>query len=548
MKKLNSFLLRLLFIIAFFSFAANYGLYAAEKKIIKLWTFWEQDLFQDGIDVFLKNNPDYEIEYQQLSWASGKDKIVTAVAGGAEPDIIELGSTWMAEFMEYNSLADITGFPEKEDYVGGFESAANNGRIYGLPLFGSVNIIYYNKTLFKRANIISVPKTLNELLKCSEKIKKLGNDYFGFSIKISSKITTWQKFVPFLWTFNGKILSDDFSNVLITSPEIISSFEYYYKLSKTSYIGTQDSARQAFYMGKLGMIFDGPGLDLDQKAPGLEWDYFLIPGLTGSQLGKSFTGVDYLAVFAGSSHKIKSVELMDILAEKCKISDKIKTLLPFHKNNLDNYLKKYPQGFFYAEQLKNSMTSQPYANWESLMEVLNYGIESVVLNRSPVKEAIVKTQKEMTDIINSHKIQGGKINMRFIDFVIWGAGLLFTLWLIIKIRNRSVISFLSPWIISFILFSLYPVLHSIFVSFTNYNPLTADNVFFINFKNYLEIVKDGHFIAAFKNTLIFTGISIPVTVSIALILAVFLNENIAFKRLFRASFFFPVITSVIVIA
>ncbi|MBP7654884.1 extracellular solute-binding protein, partial [Candidatus Dependentiae bacterium] len=488
---------------------------SAEIKTIKLWTFWEQDLFQDGIDIFLKNNPDYKIEYQQLSWASGKDKIVTSVAGGAEPDIIELGSTWMSEFMEYNSLADITDFYEKSYFVGGFESAVKKGKIYGLPLFGSVNIIYYNKKLFRDAGINSPPKTLKELLEVSEKIKKSGNDVFGFSIKISSKITTWQKFIPFLWTLKGKILNDDFSEVMINNNEIISGFEYYKELAKSSYIGTQDSARQAFYMGKLGMIFDGPGLDLEKKAPELEWDYFLMPGLTENQPGKSFTGVDYLAVFDNSKHKSKAVELMNLLAETCRISDKIKTLLPFHKSNLDNYLKKFPQGIYYAEQLKNSMTSQPYVKWESLMEVLNYGIESVILNKSSVKEAILKTQQEMNDILNADRKSGKKINMKIIDFGIFITGLIFIVWLIVKIKNKSIITFLSPWVISFLFFSLYPVLHSIFVSFTNYNPLTPDKVYLLNFKNYSEIIKDEHFITAFKNTIIFTGISIPVTTVIA---------------------------------
>ncbi len=107
---------------------------------------------------------------------------------------------------------------------------------------------------------------------------------------------------------------------------------------------------------------------------------------------------------------------------------------------------------------------------------------------------------------------------------------------------------LSPWIVTFIAFSLYPVAYSLYLSFTKYNPLAGQAPRFIGLSNYLGILNDPAFWQAVKNTVIFVVGTIPVTTGIAIILAVFLNQRIRFRSFFRASYFVPVMTSVVVIS
>jgi len=108
--------------------------------------------------------------------------------------------------------------------------------------------------------------------------------------------------------------------------------------------------------------------------------------------------------------------------------------------------------------------------------------------------------------------------------------------------------FLAPWIISFALFTLYPIVYSFYLSFTKYNPINGQTPRFIGFHNYLTIFSDGTFWLALKNTLFFVTGTIPVTTAIAVVLAVFLNEKIKFRAFFRATYFMPAVTSIVVIA
>lgn len=116
-------------------------------------------------------------------------------------------------------------------------------------------------------------------------------------------------------------------------------------------------------------------------------------------------------------------------------------------------------------------------------------------------------------------------------------------------RSRwSTFILLSPWIVTFIAFSLYPVGYSLYLSFTKYDPLAGLAPKFIGLSNYFEIVNDPTFWQAVKNTIIFVVGTIPVTTAIAIVLAVFLNKKIKFRSFFRASYFVPVMTSIVVIS
>jgi len=542
MKKIFVFLLLLLI---------NFNISNANQKTLKLWTFWKQDWLQPGIDNFLKNNPDYKIEYQQLSWSNGKDKITTAFAGGAEPDILELGSTWMAEFIGYDALAELNKETYQSYFISGFDAAVKNDKLYGLPLFGSVNIFYYNKDLFKRAGFDNPPKNWDELLEISKKIKLLADDIFGFSIKYSDKDpTTWQKFIPFIWTNGGKIINDEHNKILIYSQENLETFEYIKELAKYSIIARQDAVRQAFYLGKLGIILDGPGLELEKKAPKLNVGMFLMPDVNPAKKGVNFTGVNYLAISEKCKDKKKAQELIHSIIQNNQISIKINTLLPFEKTAIAQYLKIYQNNEFYFEQLKNSKASPVYKNWEPLMYSLNFALGSILLNQVSSHYALKRAEKEMTDIVLSDLVEyGKKINLNFLITVIVIVSLIFTIYLIIKIREKSILLMLAPWLVWFLVLNLYPILFSLFVSFTNYNPLMLhQTIRFIGIDNFVNLLKDQKFLNAIINTLIFSVLNIPVTTILALITAVFLNENIPFKKIFRAAYFFPVITSIIVIA
>ncbi len=116
------------------------------------------------------------------------------------------------------------------------------------------------------------------------------------------------------------------------------------------------------------------------------------------------------------------------------------------------------------------------------------------------------------------------------------------------VDNLNTTLFLLPWILIFLIFWFYPLISAAYLSLTKYYTLT-DTTQFIGFKNYTDIFQDKIFWISLKNTFIFTIGTVPVTTFLAVILAVTLNsKTLKLKSFFRATYFVPTVTSLVVIA
>ena len=107
--------------------------------------------------------------------------------------------------------------------------------------------------------------------------------------------------------------------------------------------------------------------------------------------------------------------------------------------------------------------------------------------------------------------------------------------------------FVSPWLIGFLLWAVYPMVASFYYSFTRYDLLRPP--VFIGLENYRQIFQDDpHTPVVVKNTLFYVGLSAPLGVVAAFLLASLLNTRLVGRSVFRAIFFFPAIVPAIVVA
>lgn len=114
--------------------------------------------------------------------------------------------------------------------------------------------------------------------------------------------------------------------------------------------------------------------------------------------------------------------------------------------------------------------------------------------------------------------------------------------------NVFTYSLLAPWIITFVVFWLFPLLYSAYLSFNRYESLTG-NTNFLGFENYTRMFQDPIFWKALTNTGLFAIIAVPASTILALFMAVLLNSKMAkFPSFFRAAFFMPSVTSIVVIS
>ena len=107
--------------------------------------------------------------------------------------------------------------------------------------------------------------------------------------------------------------------------------------------------------------------------------------------------------------------------------------------------------------------------------------------------------------------------------------------------------FASPWVITFLVFWLFPLLFSLYLGFTDYK-LLKPTYNWVGLNNFVALFSDSEFLDSLKNTFIFVIGTIPFTTVIALVFALLLNKNFPGRTLFRSAYFMPSITSMVVIA
>ncbi len=113
-------------------------------------------------------------------------------------------------------------------------------------------------------------------------------------------------------------------------------------------------------------------------------------------------------------------------------------------------------------------------------------------------------------------------------------------------RNRERLAglgFIFIWIVGYLIFTLYPVFYSLYLSLFKVQMDGADlQLAFEGFNNYrATFLNDPYFVEVLIQYVLETIINVPVTIVFALIIAILINQNIRGKGLWRTIFFLPVI-------
>ena len=97
-------------------------------------------------------------------------------------------------------------------------------------------------------------------------------------------------------------------------------------------------------------------------------------------------------------------------------------------------------------------------------------------------------------------------------------------WSLQKRESAAAYMYVSPWIVGFFLFTLIPMVASLYFSFTDYNIIDAPT--WVGLKNYGELIHDSSFWQSLKVTLSFAMLALPGSLAFGLFLAVLLNQDI----------------------
>lgn len=117
-----------------------------------------------------------------------------------------------------------------------------------------------------------------------------------------------------------------------------------------------------------------------------------------------------------------------------------------------------------------------------------------------------------------------------------------------KRYKYEVYFFLIPGLFLFCLWTIYPIVQGLQISFYQWNLIRSSKSIFIGLENYKKLFNDPIALLAVKNTLLYTLVTVPAQMILGLLVAVLLDKKIKGRTIFRTLYYIPVITSWVVVS
>jgi multiple sugar transport system substrate-binding protein len=140
-------------------------------------------------------------------------KLATAIRAGDAPDLVGIDDINSQLFIYHDAFADLTplvnALPEKNKLSpGALNLTTENGRYYGVPYVADMSVLWYNKTLFRRAGLDpgKPPASYAQILSDARAITRLGHGTYGFSFAGRCEGCLGFTILPDIWATGKNLL------------------------------------------------------------------------------------------------------------------------------------------------------------------------------------------------------------------------------------------------------------------------------------------------------------------------------------------------------
>jgi multiple sugar transport system substrate-binding protein len=202
-------------------------------------------------------------------------KLATAVRSGSVPDVVGIDDINSQLFIHSGSFVDLTplvkALPFKDQFSpGALKLTTDHGHYYGTPYVADLSMLWYNKTLFRRAglNPNRPPKNYADILRDARKISSLGHGIAGLSFPGDCEGCLGFTILPDIWATGQHLIEgtvgQQHAHISGNAP-LRKTLTLYHKLwaeglsAPTSRTETGATWGQDFLTGKVGMLPAGYG-------------------------------------------------------------------------------------------------------------------------------------------------------------------------------------------------------------------------------------------------------------------------------------------------
>jgi len=154
-----------------------------------------------------------KVAYANAPWAQYRDTLVTKFVGKAPLDTLWVSDAWLPEWAEAGWLAPIDGYPQLTKYNADVDDFSTKsmmwkGKQYGLTYYTDYMAFFYDEGMLQKAGISAPPKTWDEVVQQSLKIKKAGLSEYPLMLSMARETWLIEFLSSLVFSHGGRFVDD----------------------------------------------------------------------------------------------------------------------------------------------------------------------------------------------------------------------------------------------------------------------------------------------------------------------------------------------------
>lgn len=370
---------------------------------------------QNIVDDYNKSQDTYFVKtVTQADYSETYEKLQAAIAGNVAPDVVLLESDSARGLSDKNLVVDLSEKMKKDndfnedDYVSTFfeQGKDDNDKIFGIPAYGTTQVLYYNKNAFNKAGIDpNNIKTWQDLAQAASKIKNDGEYTYGWEPMWGA-----DNLIDASLSNGGTIFSEDGKKVTINSKEWVevwSNFEKWIHDDKTMAIHSGGQGWEYWYKTIDDVIQNKAGGYTGSSGDQADLDFSIVgaieqPSWKDGTESKPVARALMLSVLTKSSEE-KQAGAYDFMKYFTNVKSQAKWSMstgyvPVNKGVLDDvdymkYTEENPQALVPYTQAEHG-SIYPYDPTNgAVKDALKIAADKVEIDGSSAKDALDEAQK-----------------------------------------------------------------------------------------------------------------------------------------------------------
>jgi multiple sugar transport system substrate-binding protein len=409
----------LLFAIAVLSLATGCNRLSPDQTLLRFWAMGrEGEVVAELLPEFERTHPGVHVQVQQLPWSAAHEKLLTAIAGDATPDICQLGNTWIPEFVALNALQPLDSYVagsstvDHSDYFAGiWDTNVVGGKLYGVPWYVDTRLLFYRRDLLAQAGFSAPPKSWQELYQMLAAIKgSVGPDRYSILLPLNEfeplLMLALQQDEPLLreggrW---GNFESGGFRRAL----------EFYLGMFQRGWAPPLTNSEVSnvwneFGRGYFSFYISGPWNigEFKRRLPAEKQDSWMtapLPGPNGP--GASIAGGSSLAVFSASRNKPAAWQLIEYLSQPAvqrRFHELTGDLPPRRASWVDGPIADDVYARAFRDQLERVKPAPKVPEWERIANEMRVVAERAVHGELSVDQAVKELDTRADRILEKRR-------------------------------------------------------------------------------------------------------------------------------------------------